>query len=107
MTNYYKYLSENIQINKPKKGEFPFSRFLFWDSPLENINIETNKNFIIERVLSRGLLQDFYYLLQLYTRDDIITAVKKSRILDPKTVNFCSHYFKIPLKELNASSFYN
>lgn len=107
MTNYFKYLPENVLTKKIEKGEFPFSQNLFWDAPLEKIDIIKHKNYIIERVLSRGLLQDFYYLLQIYTTEEIIIAVKKSRVLDKKTINFCSHYFKIPLNELHASSYYD
>lgn len=69
--------------------------------------MEKHKSYIIERVLSRGLLSDFYFLLQLYTPEDIVVAVKKSKVLDKKTVNFCSLYFKIPLNEMHASSFYS
>lgn len=69
--------------------------------------MEKRKNYIIERVLSRGLLSDFYFLLQLYTSEEIIIAVKKSKVLDKKAVNFCSRYFKIPLNEMHASSFYS
>jgi len=107
MTSYFKYLPESVLAKKIAQGEFPFSQYLFWDTPLEKIDIIKNKNYIIERVLSRGLLKDFYFLLQLYTTEEITIAVKKSNVLDKKTMNFCSHYFGIPLNELHASSFYN
>jgi hypothetical protein len=102
MTSYFKYLPESVLTKKIKKGEFPFSQYLFWDTPLEKINIVKHKNYIIERVLMRGSLKDFYFLLQLYTTEEIIIAVKNS-----KTINFCSHYFGIPLNELHATSYYN
>ncbi|MFT3949576.1 MAG: hypothetical protein QM763_21615 [Agriterribacter sp.] len=107
MTFYFKYLPESVLAKKIEDGEFPFSQYLFWDTPIERIDIIKHKNYIIERVLSRGVLKDFYYLLQLYDTEDIITAVKNSRVLDKKTINFCSHFFAIPLNELHASSFYN
>ncbi len=107
MSSYFKYLPEAVLSKNIEKGDFPFSQYLFWDTPVEKIDTEKHKNYIIERVLSRGLLQDFYFLLQLYTREEIIKAVKSSRVLDKKTINFCSHYFKIPLNELHASSYYN
>ena len=107
MTTFFKYLPEDVLKKKIEKGDFPFSQYLFWDTPLEKIDIIKHRNYIIERVLSRGLLQDFYYLLQIYTTEEITIAVKKSRVLDKKTINFSSHYFKIPLNELNASSSYN
>lgn len=107
MTNYFKYLPENILTKKIEKGEFPFSQNLFWDTPLEKIDLIKHKNYIIERVLSRGLLKDFFFLLQLYTNEEITIAVKNSNVLDKKTIHFCSHYFRIPLNELHASSYYN
>ena len=107
MTYFFKYLPENIFSKKIEKDSLPFSQYLFWDTAIEKINIEKHKNYIIERVLNRGLLSDFYFLLQLYTSEEIIVAIKKSKVLDKKTVNFCSHYFKIPINEMHASSFYS
>ena len=107
MTTYFKYLPESILSKKIEKGDLPFSQFLFWDTPLEKIHPEKNKNYIIERVLTRGLLKDFYFLLQLYSNHEIMIAVKKSKVLDNKTMHFCSHYFKIPLTEFHASSYYS
>jgi hypothetical protein len=107
VTTYFKYLPESILSQKIEKGDFPFSQFLFWDAPIDKIDPEKNKNYIIERVLSRGFLQDFYFLLQLYSTEEITAAVKKSKVLDNKTVHFCSYYFKIPITELHASSYYS
>lgn len=106
MNCFFKYLPQNILSKKIERRDFPFSQYLFWDAAIEKIDIEKHKNYIIERVLSRGLLSDFYFVLQLYTSEEIVTAVKKSKVLDKKTVNFCSHYFKIPINEMHASSFY-
>ncbi len=106
MNSYFKYLPEEIFNKKIDKRVFPFSQYLFWDYPIESVDIEKHKYFIIERVLSRGLLQDFYMLLQLYSKKEISEAIKKSKVFDDKLRNFCSHYFEIPLNEINASSFY-
>ena len=91
---FFKYLSESILSKKIDRSSFPFSQYLFWDTPIEKMDIEKHKNHIIERVLSRGLLADFYFLLKLYTPEEITTAIKKSKALDKKTLNFCSYYFK-------------
>lgn len=107
MTTYFKYLPQEVISKKIQKEDFPFSQYLFWDTPLENLDTEKHKNYITERVMSRGMLADFYYLLQLYTAEEISSAIKKSRVLDNKTINFCSIYFKIPITELNASSYYS
>ncbi len=107
MNFLFKYLPKEVLSKKIEKDEFPFSQYLFWDSPIEKINLSTHKNYIIERVLSRGILPDFYFLLQLYTHNEIIKAVKSSRLLDKKTAHFCSYYFKIPLNEIYASPYYS
>jgi uncharacterized protein DUF6922 len=70
------------------KKIFPFSQNLFWDTSVEKIDIEKHKIYIIERVLSHGLLADFYFLLQLYTSEEITIAVKKSKTLDKKTIKY-------------------
>lgn len=107
MKSFFKYLPESVLSKKIERKSFPFSQALFWDTAVENIHIEKHKNYIIERVLSRGMLSDFYFLLQLYTSGEIISAIKKSKLLDKKTANFCSHYFKIPVNQIHASSFYS
>ncbi len=86
--------------------EFPFSQNLFWDTPLSNISLEKHKRFVIERVIVRGSLEDFYKLLTLYDKNEIAIQLRKSKELDPKTRHFCSWYFNVPINELYASSFY-
>lgn len=48
MTSYYQFLSKEIQSKKLKRGDFPFSSFMFWDYSIEKIDTELHKNFIIE-----------------------------------------------------------
>ena len=87
-------------------SEFPFSAYLFWDTELTAINLEKNKTYVIERVITRGLLADFQKLITLYSRQEIADAVINSKQLDAKTAHFCSWYFNIPTTELYVSPFY-
>jgi hypothetical protein len=73
---------------------------------LENIDIKKHKNYIIERVVTRGFLSDFYIMLSLYSQQEITAALCKATELDRKTANFCEYYFDLPQKSLNVSSFY-
>ncbi len=84
-----------------------FSKYLFWDSELEDIDLAKHKKAIIERVITRGFLKDFYIILKLYSHAEIVDTIKWSRILDKKTANFCSIYFKIPLNQIHASPYYS
>lgn len=99
-------VEEKLKDFNPASGVFPFSRELFWDYPQLNIDLEKNARFVIERVVTRGRLEDFYKILKIYSREKIVECLKKSRELDPKTRHFVSNYFNIPINELNVSSFY-
>ncbi len=88
-------------------GKFPFSQNLFWDTPVDRLDIVKHKRSIIERVFTRGLLEDFYIVLQLYSTEDIKDTIRQSRVLDKKTANFCSLVFDIPKSSIHVSSYYS
>jgi hypothetical protein len=107
MNSYFNFL-DTVALNKKiNSGEFPFSQNLFWDATLETIDLQKHKNFVIERVLMRGFLADFYILQKIYSPKEIEVLLKKSKVLDAKTRNFCSHYFNIPVTETYAPSYYS
>ena len=107
MFDYFK-LIDTDQLNiKLGSGDFPFSQQLFWDSPIENIDLQKHKRYIVERVLTRGFTADFYLLLKIYTTDEIKEALCRSKSLDPKTIHFCSWFFNLPKQDMHVSPFYN
>ncbi|MEQ1553380.1 MAG: hypothetical protein ABL929_04325 [Ferruginibacter sp.] len=106
MSSYFDYIDTAALDKKLETEKFPFSKYLFWDTPIELIDKEKHKKSIIERVITKGFLEDFYILIKMYTSEEIACAIKKSRVLDKKSANFCSLYFNIPLNEINASSYY-
>lgn len=106
MSTYFEFIDTNTLDEKIKSGVFPFTRNLFWDSTIENIDLKKNQRYVIERVLTRGFTADFYIILKIYTADEIKDALRKSKELDPKTLQFCSEYFKINKNEMHVSSFY-
>lgn len=76
--------------------DFPFSQYLFWDSNIADVDLEKNKRYIIERVLTRGQLADFKALLKFYSHDEITEAILKSKELDAKTATFAVGILKYP-----------
>ena len=65
-----------------------FSKNLFWDIDETELDIQQNRRFIIERVLTRGRMSDWWSLIQLYSFDVIKTEVVQIRYLDNITFNF-------------------
>lgn len=61
---------------------------LFWDVISEKLNKETDWFFIIERVLEYGDIEDWAWLKDNFTNEQITEVGSKSRILSPKTKAF-------------------
>jgi hypothetical protein len=85
---------------------FPFSQKLFWDSDIADIDLKKHQRYVIERVMTRGGMDDFNKLQKIYQKTEIVSALTQSRQLDPKTAHFCSWYYNIPPQNLHVSSFY-
>jgi len=68
---------------------------LFWDCDINSIEPIKNKKFIIERILSRGDVDDFNWALQFYGADTIQKIVLNNKTLDLKSQNLWCRYFNI------------
>jgi hypothetical protein len=87
---------------KKMELEFNFSKALFWDVDLADLDIEKHSKFIIERVVSRGNMQDWQLLKKMYGKNRIKNEVLKIRCLDKKTVGFLSVYFTVEVSEFRC-----
>lgn len=85
---------------------FPFTKTLFWDVNINEMNLSINKDFIIERVLVRGGMNDVKKLFSIYSNEELVRAIKNSKGLDRITHNFCANYFNIPKTAMHAPSQY-
>ncbi len=79
-----------------------FSENLFWDVDLADIDYEKNANQIINRVLLRGNLTDWFEIKNFYGLNQLKEEVIKMRYLDARTLSFCSAYFEIPKTEFRC-----
>jgi hypothetical protein len=102
MSSYFNLIDTEILDKKIETEKFPFSKYLFWDSEVGDLDVKQHKKHIIERVLTRGFLKDVYILFKIYSKDELTTAIKSSRVLDKKTANFCHLYFNIPKEDISA-----
>jgi hypothetical protein len=85
-----------------KKSISDLSRFLFWDTDYTTIDPEKHAEYIIDRVLSRGSLEDFRILVAYYGKPKIKKIAKQIRYLDDRTLHFCSAYFSVPLNDFRC-----
>jgi len=72
------------------------NKALFWDTDINKIDFNKNARSIIERVVSRGTLKDWFEIKNYYGLEKIKKEVTQIRFLDKITLNFLSKYFQIP-----------
>ena len=79
-----------------------FSKYLFWDVDVNSIDFQTKKDYVIERALDMGQINDWDMLKELYDRETIKQVALNIRSLDPKTLAFLSNIFDIPKEKFRA-----
>ena len=78
------------------------SKNLFWDIDIQTLNEEKHASYIIERVLSRGTMQDFQEIKAYYGKPKIKRIAKKLRYMDNRVLHFCSAYFNTPITKFRC-----
>lgn len=71
-----------------KECLYRFSQHLFWDTDRQNVDLETNAAFMVQRVLEYGLLEDWMLLRSYYGIERIAEVAKKLRSLEPRALSF-------------------
>ena len=87
---------KNTQIVlKDNNHELYLRKSLFWDVPMEKLNLNTNKRLIIERVFSRGNMPELKQVLNYYPEKVLVDQLKSIKSFDKKTQNFISKNFNL------------
>lgn len=74
-----------------------FSRHIFWDKDYDKIDWVENDQYVIERVVDYGRIEDWKLLKQVYRMDRIKEVVMNARFLNKKTTNFFSLLLNEPI----------
>jgi hypothetical protein len=93
---------ETQEAFSPVNWVTQLSPSIFWDTDRANLSEKKHIAYIMERVLSHGLWQDFVLLKTNCSKRKIKRVVKNIRYLDDKVLNFCSVYFQIPLSDFRC-----
>jgi hypothetical protein len=67
-----------------------FSKHLFWDVDRRSLNLAAHRQFIVQRVLEHGFIEDWQLLRKAYSLATIARTAQKLRTLDPKALAFVS-----------------
>ena len=78
-----------------REKQIRLRRSLFWDIPANSLDLDKNKRLILERVFTRGDIEEFRSVNRCYSREEIRETVRQIRYLDHKTLHFISKTYQI------------
>ena len=68
--------------------DMKFSEHLFWDVDVGELDMEKHKEFIVERVLNYGFMNDWLAIKDYYSIKKLAVIAKNVRNLMPKSLSF-------------------
>ncbi len=74
----------------------------FWDTDIKNLNANQSKRLIIERVFSLGTVAEIKRVLDYYGEPLVVEVLTSLNYLDPKTLNFVSLIFSLPISSFKC-----
>ncbi len=72
-----------------------FSAWLFWDSDLEKLDFQRDKNKVIRRVFDMGLVEDVAQALWYYSREDLVEALISASYLPENAILLAKALFQL------------
>ena len=81
------------------KKDIKFSEHLFWDVDVEELDIDSRPEFVIQRILEYGKWEDWTQIRSYYSMDIIREAAMNLRTLRPKALNYIALYTNTDKKD--------
>ena len=75
---------------------------LLWEFDLNRFDWQTMREVVVQRVLERGRMDDFYAILNMYGEDGVKTALKAIPYMSDKDMNFVCLTFNLGKEELKC-----
>lgn len=69
----------------------------FWDIDFANLDTDKSRRLIIERIFTLGTSNEINSIINHYGEKTVIDILTNLNYLDPRTLNFTSMFFNIPL----------
>lgn len=82
--------------------EYSFRQSLLWEYDLKNFNWEQMKPTVVQRVVERGRIEDFQFILVKYGLNQVIQTIKQIPCLHKKDINFVCTVFHLEKQELQC-----
>lgn len=75
---------------------------LLWEYNLDQFNWDNMRILVVQRVIERGRMSDFYAILNLYGLAGVKEAIKQISYLNPKDLSFVCSVFNLKKEDLRC-----
>ena len=75
---------------------------LWWEYDLSNFDWQQMRNEVVQRVLERGRMDDFYAILNLYGEEGVKAALREIPYMNDKDMNFACIAFDLRKEDLRC-----
>lgn len=75
---------------------------LLWEYELADFNWNEMRNIVIQRVIERGRLADFYAVINLYGIEKFKDAIKDIPVMNKKDIAFVCIVFGLKIEQLKC-----
>lgn len=75
---------------------------LLWEYDPDQIDWKSMKTLIVQRVVERGRIADFYAILNLYGPEGVKEAIRQIPYMNPKDLSFVCAVFNLRKEELKC-----
>ena len=79
-----------------------FNKALFWDVGYKKTDLNKSAQFVIVRIFERGSISDVKKLRAYYGDKKIKEEIKKTKWIEPETLQFLSAIYNISLKQFRC-----
>ena len=75
---------------------------LLWEYDLSRVDWQAMRLIVVQRVVERGRMEDFYALLNMYGIEGVRESIKEIPVMSPKDMSFVCSVFDIKKEELKC-----
>ena len=75
---------------------------LLWEYELDNFDYHDMRTVVVQRVVERGRMEDYYAILNLYGINGVREAIKEIPCLNAKDISFVCSVFDLNKEDLKC-----
>jgi hypothetical protein len=75
---------------------------LLWEYDMDQFNWDDMRTLVVQRVIERGRMDDFYAILNQYGLPGVKEAIKQISYLNPKDLSFVCSVFNLKKENLKC-----